>query len=108
MNKISLANVNLNCYMQQATEFNNQECHKGVIGKDKDGNIRFEESSPATRTWERNPRLFEGKYINMARRKNGSLMFIFKNVKTNEPTFDSSKYAIDVYRELVNALENVK
>jgi hypothetical protein len=44
----------------------------------------------------------------MARRKNGTLMFNFKNVKTNDTNFDSSKYAIDVYRELVNALQNIK
>lgn len=108
MNKISLPNVSLDCYMQQATEFNYHECHKGIIRKYKDGNMRFEESCPVIHTWERNPHLFEGEYINMARRKNGTLMFNFKNVKTNDPNFDSSKYAIDVYRELVNALQNIK
>lgn len=105
MNKISLTHINLDCFMQQATEINNQECHEGVISKDAAGQLRFEEKADQHRTWERNPHIFEGKYINMARRKDGSLKFNFKKVNTDAPGFEASDYAFRVYSELTNALQ---
>ena len=105
MNKISLTHINLDCFMQQATEIHNQECHEGVICKDATGQLRFEEKADPHPTWERNPHIFEGQYINMARKKDGQLKFNFKKVKTDAPDFEASAYAFRVYSELINALQ---
>lgn len=105
MNKISFTHINLDCFMQQATEITNQECHEGVISKDVSGQLRFEEKANQHHTWERNPHIFEGKYINIARKKDGQLKFNFKKVNTDAPGFEASEYAFHVYSELTNALQ---
>lgn len=108
MQKISLTAVNLNCFMQQATEISTQMCHEGIISKDQEGNLRFEENAHAQRSWDRNPHIFEGKYINMARRKDGSLKFNFKKVNSNVPGFVPDDYAFHVFTELSSALQILK
>ena len=55
MNKISFSQVQLNCYLQRATEINTNECHQGVISKDSSGLFRFEERVTPERGWDRNP-----------------------------------------------------
>ena len=105
MNKISFNSISLDCYMQKVSEISNEECHEGVISKDKNGRLRFEENTNQFRTWTRNPHIFEGKFINMARRKNGAIKFNFKNVNTASPKFNASDYAFHVYSELTNALK---
>jgi len=105
MNKISLTAINLDCFMQQATEIKNRECHEGVISRDQEGNLRFEENANPQRAWVRNPHIYEGQYINMARRKDGSLKFSFKRVDTNALDFAPSVYAARVFTELTNALQ---
>lgn len=107
MNKISYSNISLDCFMQQTSEIDNRECHKGVISMDCNGKFRFEENAFHPQSWERNPHIFEGRYINMVRRKNGSLKFNFKNVNTDAPDFKASDYAFHVYSELNNALKNI-
>lgn len=93
--------------MQQVTELTDNECHKGVISKDRVGNIRFEENVDATRSWERNPRIFEGRFVNMSRKKDGSLKFSFRRVNTDAMGFKASDYAFNVYSELINALQSI-
>ena len=56
MNKISFSQVQLNCYLQRATEINTNECHQGVISKDSSGLFRFEERVTPERGWDRNPK----------------------------------------------------
>lgn len=104
MQKISLNNVNLDCFMQQVTEITNQECHKGVISMNSDGRMRFEELATPQSRWSRNPHIFEGKAINMARRKDGSVKFNFKTVNVKNKKFSASDYAFRVYSELLEAL----
>jgi len=105
MKKITLHSVNIDCYLQNATEITNEECHEGVIIKDKKGHLRFEEKACPLRTWERNPHIYEGKAINMARKKDGTIKFHFKNVNTRAKNFTAGDYAFQVYIELINALQ---
>jgi len=109
MKKICYNNIDLDCFMQKDTEINEHECHKGVISRDKDGRLRFEEIAfRPEHLWQRNPHIYEGTTINMARRKDGSLKFNFKNVNTKDPRFEASEYAFRVYSELTNALQTIR
>lgn len=105
MNKISFDSINLDCFMQNATELTDNECHEGVISMNNKGVMRFEEKAFKPRTWERNPHIFEGKYINMVRRKDGTMKFNFKNVDTCAKGFNADNYAFRVYTELSDALK---
>lgn len=105
MQKISFNNVNLDCFMQQVIEITNQECHKGVISMNGDGHMRFEETAAPQPRWSRNPHIFEGKVINMARKKDGQLKFNFKAVNVKNEKFSASDYAFRVYSELLEALQ---
>ncbi|MDO4496744.1 MAG: hypothetical protein Q4B58_02760 [Bacteroidales bacterium] len=108
MNKVNLDNISLTCYLNEATEISQKECHLGIISMNNKGEIRFEEDARKGSThWERNPRLYEGKTINMTRRKDGSLRFQFKKVNTEAEDFKAEDYAFRVYTELTQALKNI-
>lgn len=107
MEKITYNNISLDCFMQQTSEIDNRECHTGVISMTNNGKFRFEENAIRPHSWERNPHIFEGRYINMVRRKDGSLKFNFKNVKIDAPDFKAEDYAFHVYSELNNAFKNI-
>lgn len=52
----------------------------------------------------RNPKLYDGNYISLVRRADGSLKFFFKELK---PETDLDLYADQVYSELDEAIENI-
>ena len=54
----------------------------------------------------RNPRLFNGKYISVTRRSDGSLRLNFKELKTIAG-FKVERYALGVYNEICMALEGL-
>ena len=56
--------------------------------------------------WKRNPRVFNGEYITVTRRDDGSLRPNFKPVKTGKG-FDVVRYALAVCNELRQALKGL-
>ena len=53
--------------------------------------------------WNRNPRLFNGKFISVTRRPDGSLRLNFKPIKIGDD-FSLDCFALGVYNELYFAL----
>ncbi len=62
----------------------------------------FVETVPQT-AGKRNPHVFDGKYITVTRRDDGSLRLNFKELKTG-PDFNLERFALGVYYELCMAL----
>lgn len=67
-----------------------------------DPHFTFTETVPPTAA-KRNPHLFDGEYITVTRRDDGSLRLNFKELKTGED-FNPERYALGVYNEICMAL----
>ena len=89
--------------------------YQGVLRRDSDSDIddylyrdahyTFVETLAPT-AGKRNPHVFNGQYITVTRRDDGSLRPNFKPMKTGKD-FDVAKYAIGVSNELLWALEGL-
>ena len=88
--------------------------YQGVFRLESEGTIdeflchdpqyTFTETLPWTA--KRNPRMFNGKYISMTKRDDGSPRLNFKELKMGAG-FSIERYAFGVYRELHRALEGL-
>ena len=85
--------------------------YQGVLRLDAEGDVEeylttdthytFVETRPWTS--KRNPRVFNGKFISITRRDDGSLRLNFKPLKTGEG-FCLDRYALGVYNEICIAI----
>ncbi len=88
--------------------------YQGVLRRDRDADIDDFRCRDAhytfveTLAWrsKRNPRVFNGKYISITRRDDGSLRPNFKPLKI-DADFSPERYAIGVSNELLWALEGL-
>ncbi len=88
--------------------------YQGVLKLDQEGTIdEFLSRDPhytfiETLPWsmKRNPKVFNGKYISVTRRPDGTLRLNFKPLKIGAD-FNLERYAFGVYRELHKALEGL-
>ena len=111
-------NTDLGCDVKTILRSNkrmktNKEYH-GVLRRDSDAEIdefrcrdahyTFVETLPWTS--KRNPRLFNGKYISITRRPDGSLRPNFKPLKVTKG-FSVERYTFNVYLELHKALKGL-
>ena len=71
----------------------------------RDPHFTFTETQPQT-AGKRNPHVFDGKYITVTRRDDGSLRLNFKELKVGAD-FSVEKYASGVANELLWALEGL-
>ena len=83
--------------------------YQGILRRDEeieefryDEHFKFIETVPPT-AGKRNPHVFDGKFITVTRRDDGSLRLNFKELKTGED-FDLERYALGVYNEICIAL----
>ena len=76
----------------------------GAITHDSEDHFTFIETLPLK--VKRNPRLFDGKYITITRRPDGSLRPNFKPVKIDKG-FSPYRYALGVFNELLCSLEDL-
>ena len=89
--------------------------YKGIFRLDSEGiadeflcrdpHLTFVETVPRTAS-KRNPHVFDGQYITVTRRDDGSLRPNFKPM-TVDKCFSVERYAFGVYRELHQALEGL-
>jgi hypothetical protein len=77
----------------------------GIITRDGEEHFTFRETQPST-AGKRNPREFNGKYITITRRDDGTLHPNFKALK-NDKGFDVARYATGVANELLWALTSL-
>ena len=76
--------------------------YQGVLKKDKEHHYTFREIQSPT-AYKRNPRIYNGKYITLTLRKDGSPQFNFKAVRL-DADFNAERYALEVYNEIREAL----
>lgn len=83
--------------------------YQGILRRDVnidefhyDEHYTFVETVPQT-AGKRNPHVYDGKYITVTRRDNGSLRLNFKELKMGAG-FNVERYALGVYNELCMAL----
>ena len=91
------------------------KAYQGVLRRDSEGivdeflcrdpHFTFVETVPQT-AGKRNPHVFDGKYITVTRRDDGSLRLNFKELKVGAD-FSVEKYASGVANELLWALEGL-
>ncbi len=100
--------VNLKTQLRSDRKMKTGKEYQGVLRRDVecdefrwDEHFTFVETLPWTS--KRNPRLFNGKFISVTRRPDGSLRLNFKPLKVDE-NFNLERYALGVYNELYFAL----
>ena len=89
--------------------------YQGVLRRDQDASIEdfrcrdahftFVETLPQS-AGKRNPHVFNGQYITVTRRDDGSLRLNFKPMKVDKD-FSVYRYALGVFNELMWALEDL-
>lgn len=98
MNKKVYQNVNLNVLLQQEGEVTTDNCPKGILSFDANGEARFEEEIRKGRP-ARNPKLHDGKYLSMVRMQNGKYQFHMKTLQA-DPNTDMNEVAREVAKEI--------
>ena len=110
------ANTDLGCDLKTLLRSDKRakagKCYPGVLRLDSDAIIddflcrdphyTFVEAVPLT-ACKRNPHVFNGEFITVTRRDDGSLRLNFKELKT-EHGFKVERYALGVYNEICIAL----
>ena len=81
------------------------KCLKGTITRDAEDHYTFLETLPP-KVYRRNPRVFDGKYITITRKKDGGLQPNFKPIK-DWKGFSAVNYANGVANELLWALSSL-
>ena len=106
--------VNLKTILRSDRKMKPCKDYQGVLRLDAEGTVEeflsrdahytFVETLPWTS--KRNPRLFNGKYISITRRPDGSLRPNFKPLKVTKG-FSVERYTFNVYLELHKALKGL-
>ena len=106
--------VNIKTMMRSEKRMKTGKEYQGVLRRDsdaiddeflcRDAHFTFIEVEPWST--KRNPRVFNGKFISITRRDDGSLRLNFKPLKVDE-YFCVELYALDVYNEICMALSGL-
>ena len=118
MQKKVFERINLTCVFQNTNNFGNAVSSNsatvnqtspivvtGMLSPSKDGGILFQEALPRKRDI-RNNRLYEGKLLNIVRRKDG-LYYPFMKAFNPDEVKDKSEFAFRVYQEITEALNSI-
>lgn len=111
MHKKTFESINLTCVFQNTNNFGNANSSSnvvvsGIISPTKEGGVLFQETMPRKRDI-RNNRLYEGKLLNVVRRKDGCYYPFMKSFRPEEIE-DKSAFAFRVYQELTEALNTIE
>ena len=103
--------VNLKTILRSDSRTKTGKSYSGVLRRDEpseefnfDEHYTFVETLPTTE--KRNPRIFNGRFITVTRRDNGSIRLNFKNLDTYGD-FCIERYADGVRKEICQALEGL-
>lgn len=100
--------VNLLTVLQDDECVNRHNAYPGVLSMVGPDSFRFEEATNRPhRSNNRNPKIYEGRYISMVHMRNGRYHVHMRTI-TASPEVESSRLAFDVYAELLNALNTLK
>lgn len=98
-----MTGVTLTCVLQNTN--GNKVAIPGLLSDIGKGKVLFEETIPRKRVI-RNSRLYEGKLLNVVRRKDG-LYYPFLKAFTPEQMEDKSSYVLSICNELNEALNKI-
>jgi hypothetical protein len=105
--------VNVKTLLRSDTKMKAGKGYQGVLRRDEvceefrhEEHFTFHEERLAAAVCKRNPHLFDGQYITVTRRSDGSLRLNFKNLK-QDAYENVDNYAFEVYRELRQALKGL-
>ena len=98
--------TNLKTVMQHETLLREGQSYNGVLSLIDDDWYLFEESVRRSRP-ALNPKLFEGLYLSLTKRKDGRYYVNMKSIDRDELA-DPTRLAAAVYRELLQALINTR
>ena len=76
------------------------ENRKGMLSMNNEDNFEFDEQLP--QSWERNPKIWAGKYINVHKNRKGEYAIHFKRLVLST-TLDPSNFADDVFLDVERA-----
>jgi hypothetical protein len=105
--------VNLKTMLRSDCRMKEGKGYLGVLRRDTecdefrcDEHFTFREVRLLPAISKRNPHVFEGEYITVTRRDDGSLRLNFKEMRTGAG-FSVERYALGVYNEICMALEGL-
>ena len=97
--------INLKLITREPGRMPEGKCLEGTITRDSEDHYTFLETLPPT-AYKRNPRVFNGRYITVTLKKDGTLQPNFKPIKEDKG-FSAFEYARGVANELLWALESL-
>lgn len=97
--------INLKLITREPGRMPEGKCLEGTITRDSEDHYTFLETLPP-KVYQRNPRVFDGKYITVTRKKDGRLQPNFKPIKEWKG-FSPANYAKGVANELLWAMESL-
>ena len=101
--------VDLKTLLRSDSKMRAGKNYHGILRRDEEiEEFRYDEhfkfiETERQKDGKRNPHIFDGKYITVTRRDDGSLWLNFKELKT-DPGFSLERYALGVYNEICMAL----
>ena len=107
MKKVIIENATIEVVLQDGNELSESNCPNGVISLKGDNTYKFEEAVRQPKSDKRNPKLIDGSFLSMTRKKNGKYSF---NMKTLEfdPELDVKEFARGVQKEIITAFNFIK
>ena len=106
MKKTVYLNQTINIVLQQETEVTTDNCPKGIISKDENGEFRFEEEIRKGRA-PRNPKLYDGPCVSLVKMQNGKYQMHLKTMDLSKD-FEPSDIAFKIYSDASTALSIIK
>ena len=106
MKKKTYTNSTIDILMQKAEDFIGAKGFNGVITKNEDGTLRFEEEIREGRP-PRNPKLYDGPKVSLVRQRDGRYALSLKKIDLSED-FEPSDLAFKIYSDVTTALSIIK
>ena len=104
MNKNTNLCVDLKTILQEDTMPTEGQCYRGVLTRDGEDHYLFEEEAKTSgQHLKRNPKLFDGKFINLVHMQNGRYQVHMRTIDASA-AIDRRDLAFKVYNELIDCL----
>lgn len=104
MKKVTIENATIEVVLQDGNELSANNCPSGVISLKGDKTYKFEEAVRQPKSDKRNPKLIEGSFLSMTRKKNGKYSFNLKTVEFS-PGMDGKEFAKGVMQEILKGFK---
>lgn len=104
MKKITIENATIEVVLQDGNELSATNCPNGVISRKGNNTYKFEEAIRQPKSDKRNPKLIDGDFLSLTRKKNGKYSFNLKTVEFS-PGMDGKAFANGVMKEILQGFK---